>query len=236
MKIVAKRHKEHREHKEHRKHADFTEHLCFLCILVVFLLLPAGSFAQHHSHGARKPPATDTVVRNNRPPAPGRVEFPLSSFEIPDSWLVDQNGKRLRFYSDLVKGKVVLINFFFTKCNDVCPMQGRSLSKLKDRLGNRLGRDVFFISVSKDPKNDTPERLSKWGKDYGVGSGWTLVTGDEPVIKKLLWDFLGEEMGQTTHESTIVIGNDKSGVWTSSDGLMFTEDLVKAIDEVFRSQ
>jgi protein SCO1/2 len=211
-----------------------TNLMAVILLLSLCVMLPVASFAQHHSHGAREPPATDTVVRNDRPPAPGRVEFPLSSFEIPDSWLVDQNGKRVRFYSDLVKGKVVVINFFFTKCNDVCPMQGRSLSKLKDRLGDRLGRDVFFISVSKDPKNDTPERLSKWGKDYGVGPGWTLVTGDQLVIKKLLWDFLGEQVGQTTHESTIVIGNDKSGVWNSSDGLMFTEDLVKAIDDVSR--
>jgi protein SCO1 len=196
------------------------------------------SVGQHHSHGERKPSplesTPDKVVLNNRPPTPGRVELPLKSFEIPDSWLVDQNGKRVKFYSDLVKGKVVVINFFFTKCNDVCPMQGRAIARLKSRLGDRVGRDVFFISVSKDPKNDTVERMSKWGKDYDVSVGWTLVTGVESVIKKLLWDFGGDQIGQGMHESVLLIGNDRTGVWTSTDGLMFPEDIVKVIDDVSR--
>jgi protein SCO1 len=194
----------------------------------------ASASAQHHSHGARKPPARDKVVLNNRPPSPGRVELPLKSFEIPDGWLIDQNGKRVKFYSDLVKGKVVVINFFFTKCNDVCPMQGRSIAKLKTRLGNRVGRDVFLISISKDPANDTPERLRKWGKDYEMSSGWTLLTGDQEVINKLMWDFAGGEIGQGSHESIMLIGNDRTGVWTSTDGLLFPEDIIKVIDDVSR--
>ena len=215
-------------------------------IIVVTVLLCVGvaspvSLGQHHSHGEPKPPqrkqpTPDKVVLNNRPPTSGRVELPLKSFEIPDVWLIDQNGKPVRFYSDLVKGKVVVINFFFTKCNDVCPMQGRSIAKLRNRLGDRVGRDVFFVSVSKDPKNDTVERLSKWGKDYEVSSGWTLVTGDEAVIQRILWDFGGEQIGQGNHESILLIGNDRTGRWTSSDGLLFPEDIVKVIDDVSRSK
>ena len=170
-----------------------------------------------------------------KPAKPGRIEMPGTSVEIPDIFLLDQNGKQVRLYSDLVKGKVVLVHFFFTNCGDVCPMQGRSLMKLKSRLGDRLGRDVFFVSISKDPHNDTPEKLSKWGKRYGVGPGWTLVTGDQPVIKKLLWDFTGEEIGPASHESIVLIGNDRTGVWTSTDGLLLTDELVKTIDEVLVS-
>jgi len=167
-----------------------------------------------------------------KPARPGRIEMPLTSMEIPDTLLVDQNGNKVRLYSDLVKDKIVLVHFFFTKCSDVCPMQGRSLMKLKSRLGNRLGRDVFFISISKDPQNDTPEKLSKWGKHYDVGPGWTLVTGETPTIKKLLWDLTGEEIGQVTHESQVLIGNDRTGVWTSTDGLLLTDELVKTIDDI----
>lgn len=204
---------------------------------VVMLVLIVGAVAwnyraQHHSHGERKPPATDKLVVNDRRPTSGRVELPLKSFEIPDSWLVDQNGRKVKFYSDLVKGKVVVISFFFTNCNDVCPMMGRSIAKLKTRLGDRLGRDVFFISVSKDPVNDTPESMSKWGKEYGVSTGWTLVTGDQPVIKKILWDFGGEVVGQSNHESIVLIGNDRTGVWTSTDGLLFPDEIIKVINEV----
>ncbi len=208
-----------------------------LMLLVVLHGVVPSYRGQHRSHGpAKAPPPTDVIKLNERPRKPGRIELPLKSFEIPDSLLVDQNGKKVRFYSDLVKGKVVVISFFFTNCTLVCPMMGRSLVKLKTRLGDRLGRDVFLLSISKDPKNDTPERLSKWGKEYGAGSGWTLVTGEQSVLEKILWDFAGERIGQDMHESLVMIGNDKTGVWTSTDGLLFPEDIVKVIDEVSRSQ
>ena len=171
-----------------------------------------------------------------KPAKPGRIEMPLMSMEIPDILLLDQNGKQVRLYSDLVKDKIVLVHFFFTKCSDVCPMQGRALMKLKSRLGQRLGRDVFVVSISRDPLNDTPEELSKWGKLFGVGPGWTLATGDLPVIKKLLWDLTGEDIGQIAHESQVLIGNDRTGVWTSTDGLLLTDEILKVIDEVSASR
>jgi protein SCO1/2 len=173
-------------------------------------------------------------AQQQKPAKPGRIEMPLMSVEIPDIPLRDQNGKNVRLYSDLVKGKVVLVHFFFTKCSYTCPMQGRSLMKLKNRLGARLGRDIFFVSISKDPLNDTPEELSKWGKHYGVGPGWTLVTGDLPVIKKLLWDLTGDEIGPAGHESQVFIGNDRTGVWTSTDGLLLTDELLDRIYKIQR--
>lgn len=197
------------------------------------LMLPGASFAQHHSRDTKKQPATSESPRMK---GPGRIELALTSSEIPDSWLVDQNGKKVRFYSDLVKNKVVVINFFFTNCDYVCPMQARSLVRLKERLAGRLGRDVFFISVSRDPQNDTPERLSNWAKNYGVSAGWTLVTGEQPVVKKLLRDLASEGLGQATHESLILIGNDRTGVWVSTDGLLLPDELVKFIDKVSRSE
>lgn len=208
-----------------------------MLLLSLSMVLPSAAFAQHHTHGAQ-PNQTTTTKKDGRPGRrgiPGRIEFTLASVEIPDKWMIDHNGKQVRFYSDLIKGKVVVVNFFFTRCSDVCPMQGKSLSRLKDRLGERLGHDVFFVSISKDPENDTPEELAKWGKRYGVNTGWTLVTGETEVIRKILWDFVGEEIGQAMHESTVLIGNDKTGVWTTTDGLLYPEDLIKYIDRVARS-
>ena len=201
-----------------------------LCLSV---MVPVN-FGQHHAHDAQKKQTPNDVVTAGVK-KPGRIELPLVSFEIPDSLLVDQNGKQLKFYSDLVKGKVVVVHFFFTTCSAVCPMQGRSLVRLRNRLGDRLGRDVFFISISKDPKNDTPESLSRWAKRYSVGSGWTLLTGEPPVIKKLLWNFAGEEIGQAMHEPMIIVGNDRTGTWTTTDGLLSSDELVKVIDEISRS-
>ena len=164
----------------------------------------------------------------------GRIVLTMTSAEIPDLQLVDQNGKKVKFYSDLIKGKVVLVHGFFTQCSAICPMQGRALLKLKDRLGDRLGRDVFIVSVSKDPLTDTPEKLREWGKEYGVGAGWILLTGEKAAIRKVLRDVVTEDIGTDMHESLVVIGNDRSGVWTTTYGLQNTETLVKVIDDISR--
>ncbi len=101
-----------------------------LTLLSCLCVMMSVNFGQHHAQ--------------QKPGKPGRIEMPLMSVEIPDILLVDQSGKELRLYSDLVKDKIVLVHFFFTKCSDVCPMQGRALMKLKNRLGNKLGRDYFY--------------------------------------------------------------------------------------------
>lgn len=158
----------------------------------------------------------------------------MTSKEIPDLWLVDQNGKKVKFYSDLIKDKVVVVHGFFTECSAICPMQARALVKLKNRLGDRLGRDVFIVSVSKDPLVDTPEKMSQWGKEWGVSAGWTLLTGDKADVRKVLRDVVTEDIGTDMHEAFLVIGNDRTGVWTTAYGLQRTEDIVKMIDDLSR--
>ena len=162
----------------------------------------------------------------------GRIVLTLTSNEIPDLWLTDQNGNRVRFYSDLIKGKVVLVHGFFTQCSAVCPMQAQALVKIKNRLGDRLGRDVFIVSVSKDPQVDTPEKMKQWGKEWGVGAGWTLLTGAEPDIRKILRDVVTEDIGTDMHEALVVIGNDRTGEWTTTYGLQSADAIVKMIDGV----
>jgi cytochrome oxidase Cu insertion factor (SCO1/SenC/PrrC family) len=138
---------------------------------------------------------------------------------IPDVEVLDQNGRKLRFYSDLIKGKTVAVNFIFTTCTYVCPMQGGSFSKLQLALGDRLGKDVHLISVSTDPSKDTPERLKAWGARYGVRPGWTLVTGGKPEIDQLLRELTGEPAGTGKHAPAALIGDFDKGQWSGIYGL-----------------
>ena len=124
------------------------------------------------------------------------------------------------------------MTFFFTSCTLVCPPQGRALAKLKSSLAERFGKEVFFISVSKDPEVDTPGRLRTWAGQFGAGGGWTLVTGETGVMKRLVWDFTGEGLGQQMHSPILLIGNDRTGVWTEAEGLSAPEVVVKEIDKV----
>lgn len=203
--------------------------------LLLCVLSPTAALSQHgHEHHAAPPPAARVANRPETPAkrGPGVVAVGPARFEIPDVKVSDQRGREARFYSDLIKGRVVVINFFFTSCTLVCPIQGRALAKLQAQLGPRLGKDVFLISVSKDPRNDTPARLNRWGADFGVAPGWTLVTGAEGVMKGLVRDFIGEPLGPQLHTPFLLIGNDRTGAWVEADGLTPADELIDIIDGI----
>ena len=105
-------------------------------------------------------------------PAPADPpEKTLDGITVPDVKLVDQDGRPVRFYTDLVKGQVVAMNFVFTSCGTICPPMGANFAKLQKILGGRPGPHVRLISVSIDPANDTPERLKAWAAKFGAQPG-----------------------------------------------------------------
>ena len=181
----------------------------------LFLALPIA--AQHdHSHHA--------------PPAPPAAEEQSAKLSIPDVPVVDQEGRTVRFYTDLVKGKVVAVNFIFTTCTTVCPPMGATFAKLRTQLGDRAGRDVHLISVSVDPRTDTPERMKAWAAKFGAGPGWTLVTGEPDKITELLKALGAYVASPADHTPLVLVGNDAKGTWTRAYGLAPPSQLVKMID------
>jgi protein SCO1 len=136
---------------------------------------------------------------------------------FPNVPLVTQDGKKVRFFDDLIKGKVVAINFIFTGCSEACSMETARLRDVQDLLGDRMGKDVFFYSISIDPDNDTPEALKHYADKFKVGPGWTFLTGKNADIT-LLRDKLGLNIppvvnGKSDHELSLIVGNQATGRW-----------------------
>jgi protein SCO1 len=150
---------------------------------------------------------------------------------IPETSVLDQDGRRLDFYKDLVKGKTVAINFIFTTCTTVCPPLTATFRRVQQTLGERAGREVSLISVSVDPTTDTPERLKAFAEKFKAGPGWTFVTGGKPEISALLRALGTATADKTDHTATVLIGNEPSGHWTRTYGLAPAATLVKVIDE-----
>jgi cytochrome oxidase Cu insertion factor (SCO1/SenC/PrrC family) len=142
-----------------------------------------------------------------------------AKMDIPDIELLDQNGRKIHFYSDLVKGHTVAINFIFTTCTTICPPLGATFARVQKELGDRMGRDVRLISITVDPATDTPERLKAWGAKFHAGDGWTFVTGDKPQVDELLRALGASSARREDHSPTILIGNDTTGTWTRTYGL-----------------
>lgn len=125
--------------------------------------------------------------------------------------VLNQDGKELRFYSDVLKDRVVLINFIYTHCPDACPLVGKKLSQAQALLGEAFGTRIHFVSVSVDPDNDTPQALRKYAAAVAARPGWIFLTGKntETVVRKL---------GQFTadaedHSMILILGNVKTGHW-----------------------
>src|SRR6185503_17054624 len=96
----------------------------------------------------------------------------ISSSRIPDVRVYDENGNALRFYTDLVKGKTVAINFIFTTCTTICPPLTATFRRVQQDL-TEGATDVQLISISVDPTTDTPERLREFAAKFKAGPRWT---------------------------------------------------------------
>src|SRR5277367_5442052 len=166
----------------------------------------ADSMPQHH-HAA--------MAANSAENKPAVV----SGLSIPDVNLVDQHGRRVRFYSDLVKGKVVAINTIFTTCTTICPLMGANYSKLGKLLTDSDRARMNLISISIDPSVDTPARLDQWSKAFGpVASNWTLLTGTKSDVDSLLKALQVFTADKQDHAPVVLIGGD-GAEWARASAL-----------------
>ena len=154
-----------------------------------------------------------------------------NGMSIPDVELLDQDGRKVHFYSDLVRGKVVVVNFIFTTCTTVCPPLGATFARVQRELGERAGRDVHLISISVDPVTDTPERLKAWGAKFKAGPGWTFVTGSKPQVDELLRALGAASARPEDHSPSVIVGNDAAQQWTRAYGLAAPAKLVQLINQ-----
>jgi protein SCO1/2 len=150
-------------------------------------------------------------------PAGVRAQNPsavVSGRTIPDVELVDQHGKKVHFYSDLVKDKVVAISTIFTTCTTICPVTGVKFSQLSRLLADEGRGRVSLISISVDPKVDTPQLLDQWSREFGTpGPAWTLVTGSKSEVDRLLKALEIFNADKQEHSPDFLIGGDGTGGW-----------------------
>ena len=138
--------------------------------------------------------------------------------ELPDLEVTLQTGEKKLFYSDLVKDKVVVIQFIFTDCGMVCPMLGALFSGLQKRLSSQMGQQVHLLSISIDPANDTPEKMRLWAKKFHAGVGWDQITGQKQTIDQILKSLQAFNAERDSHSALLLLGNERAGVWKRLDG------------------
>ncbi len=176
------------------------------------LALLAGAVVVAH-HDA----PTSPVARPDSDRAGDRGGGVWGAKYFPNVPLVTQDGERVHFY-DLIKDKVVTISFMYTSCPDTCPVETARLLQVARLLGNRLGKDVFFYSITIDPEHDTQKVLKAYTDNWAIPKGWTFLTGKRADIihlrKKLgmrLDDVASGDLAD--HTVNLLVGNEAKGLW-----------------------
>lgn len=152
--------------------------------------------------------------------------------QIPDVVLLDQDGRERRFYSDLVRGKLVLVNAIYTTCAGTCPMQTSIFASVQRHLKERMGREVVLLSISLDPLTDRPEKLKEFAAKYGAGQGWTFLTGTREDVKTVLEAMDLYAAVPEGHTPICAVGNESSGVWMKLVNLASPDEIISRLDYV----
>jgi len=149
-----------------------------------------------------------------------------------DVELINQDGKKVHFYSDILKGKTVVVNAFFTSCTSVCPPMNRNMEKIQEVLGNRVGRDVFLVSMTVDPETDTPARMKEYAQKFHAGPGWIFLTGKKENLDWALYKLGQYVEHKDDHTTVLIIGNEPTGLWKKAFGMANVAELVKIVESV----
>lgn len=149
-----------------------------------------------------------------------------------DVVLVNQDGEKMRFYSDVLKGKTVVISAFFTTCTSVCPPMNRNLEKVQEALGDRIGKDVFIVSISVDPETDTPERLKAYAQKFHAKPGWIFLTGKKENVDWALYKVGQYVEEKNDHTTGLIIGNEATGLWKKAFGMTKAAELIEMVENI----
>jgi len=138
---------------------------------------------------------------------------------FPNVVLTTHEGRQVRFYDDLVKDKLVTLNVFYTSCQVTCPAITANLVRVRELLGDRVGRDLFMYSITLDPEHDTPEVLKEYAASHNLGQGWLLLTGkrdDIELLRRTLgftWADPVRDANKDNHTGNLRYGNEPLMRW-----------------------
>jgi protein SCO1/2 len=174
------------------------------------------------------PAAAGTAARNRR--------------RIPNVALQTHTGAAVNFYDDLIRGKLVAINMMYADCEGTCPEMTHNLSRVHERLGRRVGKDVFMYSITIRPEIDTVEHLAEYAEMHDVQPGWLFLTGSRKNIDAVRYalGFYDPDPAidkePTRHTGMVRIGNDAYDRWAMAPALARPEHIVGAILHVDRNR
>ena len=165
-----------------------------------------------HDHGGTASPGGSMSTKAESWSAPTRQEKAHSYFT--DLAVIAQDGQERRFFSDVLKDKVVLIYLFFTNCDGTCPVINQKIAGVQDLLGDRVGSDITLISITTDPARDTPSVVKEYSDHFGPRPGWLFLTGEPSNIEGIVRRLGHTSSDPRAHSTFLIVGNVAKAKWT----------------------
>ncbi|HEX8456583.1 MAG TPA: SCO family protein [Pyrinomonadaceae bacterium] len=211
-------------------------------VIIAFALGGSSLYAQTTGAQPQQPSATAAQPSGQRkaPPKPSQPagvaapagEASAAQKYFTDVELINQNGERMRLYSDVLKDHVVIVNAFFATCQGSCLPMNRNLEKLQTAFKERMGKDLYIVSISVDPTVDTPQALKEYAKKLNAVPGRLFLTGKKENVDWALYK-LGQYVEQREqHTNIFIIGNERTGLWKKAFGLAQADELEKVVRSV----
>lgn len=206
-----------------------------LTLMLLVMFSATAVFGQVQTPAQKSKPVEPASL-TSADKTPGAAERSPAEKYFSDVELINQDGERVRFYSDVLKNKVVVINTFFTTCTSICPPMNRNFEKIQEALGDRLGKDVFLVSISVDPATDTPTRLKEYGRRFHARQGWMFLTGKKENLDWALYKLGQYVESKDDHTSIFIIGNESKGLWKKAFGLAKADELIEIVEDVINDR
>ncbi len=201
--------------------------LLFQSLLLIFLMLASAQGQEVKQDAATEGQQSQAVAEDA-----DFQPFMNVNVQLYDLELVTQEGKRVRFKSDVVADKLVAMTFIFTTCTTICPIYNAIFSQLQPLLGERLGKDVVMVTLTLDPTRDVVGRMKRTAQKFGAQPGWLYLTGEKPNVDQVLKGLGAYFPNFEEHPPMALVGDGKTGTWKRFNGFPSPEQVLAMIDEL----
>lgn len=205
-------HGDHQAHDNHQAHGDHNAH------------------ANHPAQG-NQAAGDDPHAHHRKQAAAAAVPSP-ANVKLSDATLINRDGRRVQLVSDVLAGKIAVINFVYTTCTTVCPVTSATFAQLQREMGGRLGKDVVLVSITVDPVRDSPARLEQYAQTHDAGEHWLWLTGSKSAVDEVLRGMGAYTPNFQDHPAMVLVGDASNNRWSRFFGFPSVKDLVARVDAI----
>lgn len=152
----------------------------------------------------------------------------MADYVTPSVRLTRADGSQVWLADELDDGRPVVLDFIYTTCTSICPLSSQTFSALQERLGTQRDR-VHLVSISIDPEQDTPRRLTEYSRHFDAGPQWQFYTGTLNASQAIQQAFRAYRGDKMSHAPLTLFRPAPGSPWIRFDGFATVNALMSEL-------